>query len=645
MRDRAKLRRMRRVGVGAVVVVAIAGMNAPAMYRFGSERYHHYKINRPGYKERNGHWDVLDFPKEYRQNTIHAALLRTGKVLLIAGSGNNQDNFDAKKYDTRIWDPETNTIKKVPTPDDLFCTGHTQLANGNLLVAGGTKRYEKLKGDVKKAGGLMIVHNEDPDAPKTIRTGTRFVGKESGKTFVAKDPAVVERAKKVFDKKTGKFLRTEPGLDRIYVEAEKEGRKYETGSQDNYRVEGLKGDDRRNVYGIAEKLALDKKDFQGIDDAFEFDPVAEKYIKVDPMHEARWYPTLTTLSDGKVLSLSGLDDIGQLVPGKNEVFDPKTRTWAYTKKERQFPTYPAVFLLQDGRLFYSGSNAGYGPADEGREPGIWDLGSNRFDKLGGLSDPDRMETSGTVLLPPAQDEKYLVIGGGGVGESEKSSRRTRLIDLKDPNPRFHDAPSLEKGTRYPQTSVLPDDSVLVSGGSEDYRGRGASDIHQARLYDTRTNTFRRVADPEVGRNYHSGSLLLPDGRVLFFGSDSLYADKANSKPGTFEQRLEIYTPPYLYRGARPGLGKGPAAVGRGGTATYPSKQAASIRTARLIRPSASTHVTDVDQRSVALDVRRSAEGIEVTIPENRNLVPSGWYMLFVTDERGTPSKARWVEVK
>ncbi|MFF4766735.1 galactose oxidase-like domain-containing protein [Streptomyces sp. NPDC001255] len=645
MTDRAKLRRMRRVGVGAVVVVAIAGMNAPAMYRFGSERYHHYKINRPGYKERNGHWDVLDFPKEYRQNTIHAALLRTGKVLLIAGSGNNQENFDAKKYDTRIWDPETNTIKKVPTPDDLFCTGHTQLANGNLLVAGGTKRYEKLKGDVKKAGGLMIVHNEDPDAPKTIRTGTKFIGKESGKTFVAKDPAVVERAKKVFDKKTGKFLRTEPGLDRIYVEAEKEGRKYETGSQDNYRVEGLKGDDRRNVYGIAEKLALDKKDFQGIDDAFEFDPVAEKYIKVDPMHEARWYPTLTTLSDGKVLSLSGLDDIGQLVPGKNEVFDPRTRTWAYTKKERQFPTYPAVFLLQDGRLFYSGSNAGYGPADEGREPGIWDLGSNRFDKLGGLSDPDRMETSGTVLLPPAQDEKYLVIGGGGVGESEKSSRRTRLIDLKDPNPRFHDGPSLEKGTRYPQTSVLPDDSVLVSGGSEDYRGRGASDIHQARLYDTRTNTFRRVADPEVGRNYHSGSLLLPDGRVLFFGSDSLYADKANSKPGTFEQRLEIYTPPYLYRGGRPSLGKGPAAVGRGGTATYPSKQAASIRTARLIRPSASTHVTDVDQRSVALDVRRSAGGIEVTIPENRNLVPSGWYMLFVTDERGTPSKARWVEVK
>lgn len=58
------------------------------------------------------------------------------------------------------------------------------------------------------------------------------------------------------------------------------------------------------------------------------------------MNEARWYPTLTTLSDGRVLSVSGLDDIGQLVPGKNEIFDPKTGKWAYTRKLRRFPTTP-----------------------------------------------------------------------------------------------------------------------------------------------------------------------------------------------------------------------------------------------------------------------------------------------------------------
>ncbi|MFF9273650.1 radical copper oxidase GlxA [Streptomyces griseosporeus] len=644
MKDQAGRRRARRLAIGTAVVVALAGMNGPWLYRFSTEKYHQYQINKPEYKADNGHWDIVEFPEEYRQNTIHAALLHTGKVLLVAGSGNNQDNFDAKQFDTRIWDPVKGTIKKVPTPSDLFCTGHTQLANGNLLIAGGTKRYEKLKGDVTKAGGLMIVHNENPDKPITLPAGTKFTGKQNGKTFVSKDPVLVPRAKKVFDPKTGRFLRNDPGLGRIYVEAQKSGAKYETGTQDNYRIQGLTGLNARNTYGIAQKLALDKKDFQGIRDAYEFDPVAERYIKVDPMNEARWYPTLTTLSDGKVLSVSGLDDIGQLVPGKNEIFDPATKKWTYTSTVRQFPTYPALFLMENGKIFYSGSNAGYGPDNVGRDPGIWDVETNKFSKIPGLSDPDRMETSGTVLLPPAQNEKYMVIGGGGVGESKLSSNKTRLVDLKDPRPRFVDGPTLEKGTRYPQASVLPDDTVLVSGGSEDYRGRGDSNILQARLYHPDSNTFDRVADPLVGRNYHSGSILLPDGRVMFFGSDSLYADKANTKPGKFEQRIEIYTPPYLYRDSRPSLSDGPSTIRRGGSGTFTSQHASSLKKARLIRPSASTHVTDVDQRSIALDFKVSGDKVTVTVPKSRNLVPSGWYMLFVDDDQGTPSKAQWVRV-
>ncbi|MFF3907282.1 galactose oxidase-like domain-containing protein [Streptomyces sp. NPDC001848] len=644
MNDQAGRRRARRLAIGTVVVLALGGMNGPWLYRFGTAQYHDYVINKPEYKAENGHWQIVEFPKEYRQDTIHAVLLHTGKVLMIAGSGNNQENFDKKQFDTRIWDPVKGTIKKVPTPNDLFCTGHTQLADGKILIAGGTKRYEKLKGDVTKAGGLMIVHNENPDKPITLPAGTRFTGRENGRTFVSKDPVLVPRATKVFDKKTGRFLRNDPGLGRIYVEAEKSGAKYETGTQDNYRIQGLTGVDARNTYGIAQKLALDKKDFQGIRDAYEFDPVAEKYIKVDPMNEARWYPTLTTLSDGKILSVSGLDDIGQLVPGKNEVFDPNTKKWTYTSKIRQFPTYPELFLMQNGEIFYSGSNAGYGPDNVGRDPGVWDVDTNKFTKLPGLSDPNMMETSGTVLLPPAQNEKYMVIGGGGVGESKLSSRKTRLIDLKDKNPRFVDGPSLEKGTRYPQSSVLPDDTVLVSGGSEDYRGRSDSNILQARLYHPDRNAFQRVADPLVGRNYHSGSILLPDGRVMFFGSDSLYGDKANTRPGKFEQRIEIYTPPYLYRDSRPSLSGGPQTIAPGASGTFTSQHASSIRKVRLIRPSASTHVTDVDQRSIALDFKTSGDRITVTMPKNRNLVLPGWYMLFVDDDQGTPSVAQWVKV-
>ncbi|MFE7135279.1 galactose oxidase-like domain-containing protein [Streptomyces sp. NPDC057638] len=620
-------------------------MNGPAVWRYGTAKYHEYTINKPEYKAANGKWDFLSVPSEYRVNTIHAALLHTGKVLLIAGSGNNQKNFDAKKFESVLWDPKTNAFRHIPTPADMFCAGHTQLPDGKLLVAGGTKRYEKLQGDVTKAGGLMIVHNEDPDAPKTLPAGTRFTGKENGKTFVSKDPVLIEKAEKVFDKETGRFLHTKAGLGRVYVEAERSGKEHETGTEDNYRIHGLKGSDTRNLYGIAQKLALDKKDFQGIKDAYEFDPVAEKYIPVDPMNEARWYPTLTTLEDGKVLAISGLDEIGAIVPGKDEVYDPKTKEWEYTGKIRRFPTYPAMFLMDDGRLFYSGSNAGYGPADVGRDPGIWDVETNAFQKIPGLGDPDRMETSATVMLPPAQDQKFMVIGGGGVGESERSSEKSRLVDLKEPSPRFRDGATLDKGTRYPSASLLPDDTVLVTGGSEDYRGRGGSNVLQARTYDPKTGTYQRVADPRVGRNYHSGSVLLPDGRVMIFGSDSLFADEANTRPGVFEQRIEIYQPPYLFRDSRPVVSGGPQRIERGGSGTFKVSGGTKPATAKLMRPSAVTHVTDVDQRTVALELTTTPGGeVTVTVPSNRALVPSGWYMLFLTDTEGTPSEAVWVEV-
>ncbi|CAM5729080.1 Galactose oxidase-like Early set domain-containing protein OS=Streptomyces microflavus OX=1919 GN=Smic_27040 PE=4 SV=1 [Streptomyces microflavus] len=247
------------------------------------------------------------------------------------------------------------------------------------------------------------------------------------------------------------------------------------------------------------------------------------------MDKARWYPTLTTLKDGKVLAVSGLDEIGQIDPGKAEVYDPKTKTWEYSGVVRKLATYPALFLLNDGKLFYSGSNSGYGLQDEGRAPGVWDVRTNEYEEIPGLSDPDQMETSATVRLPPAQDEKFMVIGGGGVGESEKATPKSRLVDLQAKNPKFTDGASLDEGTRYPSASLLPDDSLLVAGGSSDYRGRGGSDVLEARLYDAKTDTYKQVADPAVGRNYHSGSVLLPDGRVMIFGSDPLY--RTRSTPG------------------------------------------------------------------------------------------------------------------
>jgi Domain of unknown function (DUF1929) len=193
--------------------------------------------------------------------------------------------------------------------------------------------------------------------------------------------------------------------------------------------------------------------------------------------------------------------------------------------------------------------------------------------------------------------------------------------------------------------ITPDDKVVITGGSSDYRGEGGSDQLVCQLYDPRTNRISRMADPTVARSYHSEALLLPDGRVVTLGGDPLYRDAENTLPGKFEQRIEIYSPPYLYRGQRPRITSGPEQLRRGTTARFASPDAAGVRTARLMRPGASTHVTDVEQRSVALSVTKQPGAIEVGIPEAAGLLPSGWYMLFVTGEDDAPSDARWVRVE
>ncbi|MDN3294444.1 kelch motif-containing protein [Streptomyces ficellus] len=645
-------KKLKKTLLGGGAVVILAGLNAPAAISFAEEKYHAYKISQPGYKAKYGSWQHLAVPEEFRLNAIHAALLHTGKVLLIAGSGNNQKKFDAGTFDTILWDPVKNTFKKIPTPEDFFCAGHSQLPDGRLLVAGGTARYEVLDGEVKRAGGGMRVKNESPDKAITLKKGTVFRS-PSGVEYVSKFDVTVPKAKREFKISYFSSGRMKPwetkvtaAEARVFVEARKEGPKALTTEAAQYKVLGLKGKDAANVYGIAQKLTTEKQDFQGIKAAYEFDPKAEKYIPVAPMKDARWYPTLVTLQDGKVLAVSGLNDVGDVVPGDNEIYDPKTKKW--TKGPfRYFPTYPALFLTQGGKLFYTGSNAGYGPAEKGRVPGLWDLKKNTFQQIRGITDPDQLETSASLILPPAQDQKLMVLGGGGVGESELSTGRTAIIDLKAATPAFRNGPSLPQGTRYLNSVLLPDDTVFTTGGSKQYRGRSGSDILKAQFYEPGKDSFRAAAEPTVGRNYHSEALLLPDGRVATFGSDPLFSDKDNTKLGTFEQRVEIFTPPYLHGGGaagRPVLAEGPRELDQNGRATFRTKDAARIAKARLVRPSAVTHTTDVEQRSIALGLTKGKGAVTVQAPLDKTLVPPGWYMLFVVDGKGRPSVAKWIQV-
>jgi hypothetical protein len=365
------------------------------------------------------------------------------------------------------------------------------------------------------------------------------------------------------------------------------------------------------------------------------------------MNQPRWYPSLTPMSDGNVLTVAGLDGVGQVLNGQSEIYNSRTNTWIDRKDLTQyFPTYPAIFeTATPHQMVYTGSTAGYGPSDKGRIPGFWNIDNNLFTPIPGLRDPELMETSGSAFIGPVQDQRLAVVGGGGVGESPIATGRIDFLDLKDPAPHFTPGPNLAQPTRYPNLVNLPDDTTFITNGSSDYRGKGATNNHLAYVLDPSSNQVSPMADPRIGRDYHTEALLLPDGRILVAGSDPLFDDEKNTIPGTFEQRIEIFTPPYLEKGTpRPTITSAPASMTRGQQVEIPTPDANRIAKARLIRTSSATHVTTTDMRDVALPMQKTPTGVSVTVPQEPTIVPPGPYMLFLVDDQGVPSEAKTVDV-
>jgi hypothetical protein len=117
----------------------------------------------------------------------------------------------------------------------------------------------------------------------------------------------------------------------------------------------------------------------------------------------------------------------------------------------------------------------------------------------------------------------------------------------------------------------------------------------------------------------------------------------NPGNGTFEMRISVYSPPYLFKGARPHITSIPDTQWAYGT-SHTIKVDAPILKAQLIRPAAVTHSSDPNQRFVDLPMTVAGNTIGLNLTSNPNLAPPGWYMLFVVGTNGVPSVAKWVHV-
>jgi hypothetical protein len=84
---------------------------------------------------------------------IHAALLSNGKIVYFSGEQHDPGQFAHGQFDhARLFDCTSFTVTScTPAPgiSDLFCCGHAFLPSGQLLIAGGTKRFDGFLGELK----------------------------------------------------------------------------------------------------------------------------------------------------------------------------------------------------------------------------------------------------------------------------------------------------------------------------------------------------------------------------------------------------------------------------------------------------------------------------------------------------------------
>lgn len=375
--------------------------------------------------------------------------------------------------------------------------------------------------------------------------------------------------------------------------------------------------------------------YVGLTDSAIFDPSTSSWTRGKDMARARWYPTATVLPDGRVLVVSG-DNIsrgnagapGPFVNASDtlpEVYDPATNSWTQlTPAARRMPLYPFMFVLPDGRVLDAGPDTVTRTLDVAT--GAWTtVATSPIDGHSAV-----MYEPGKVLKSGTWAETDIPVADSTAGAA--------VIDMNQTSPAWREVTTMANARSYHTLTALPDGTVLATGGATRTDGVDpAHAVQPAEIWDPQTEAWTTVASLQVPRLYHSSALLLPDGRVVVAGGGRF--GSADNHPDA-----EVYSPPYLFKGARPAISSAPGTVQYGSTFSVSTPDASRITWARLIHIGSVTHNFDQAQTSMALSFSQAAGGLSIRAPANPNLAPPGVYMLFIVDSNGVPSVASFVKL-
>ncbi len=444
--------------------------------------------------------------------------------------------------------------------------------------------------------------------------------------------------------------------------------------------------------------------FKGGAFVMTFDPWTETWTEYEDMASGgRWYPTLTELPDGEVLIVGGWDETGGVQTGGDpnaaptmlnnqsvEVFDPDAAPGTLATREisklppngpgqpTPYPDhqgiglYPHMFLLPDTTVAGAGGNkvlvAGPNQWDSAiidTDTGVW---TDVFEQpyVDGVTVPlSSSRAWGTAWLEPSGpdgSQRVVLLGGSdsgavapGPGQSTAPLATAEVLDLDDPDGGWQIDPALalNTGRAHFNSVLLPGGGIFTNGGGWGRKNDSlyADPIFGAELLEPGAAGWRAVGNEADARTYHSTSVLLPDGRVVSAGDDRDLPFVRNGTDPVADhialpnRTAQLWSPPYLFDGARPVVTFAPQEVAY----DAPFRVAvggdpADVSEAWLMRPGAVTHAVDMSQQAIGLDVTRQADGITMTSPLNATVAPPGYYMLFVLDGDGVPSVASWIRV-
>ena len=371
----------------------------------------------------------------------------------------------------------------------------------------------------------------------------------------------------------------------------------------------------------------------GIVDTNIFDPSTSTWTRVANMHNPRWYPDVTELSDGRYVAISGNSTNDTTWADNPEVYDPSTNTWttlsSVNTSQVHEQEYPFSYLAPSGDVFT------IGPSED--KSFLLNVPNQTWTQVGGASG---VVNGSSVMYRPG---KILYSGGTNTQDSNSpANATTAVIDLNAQTPTWRQTSPMLHARVYHTLTMLPDGTVLAVGGESTWGQTGNTEttggVLQSEIWNPDTETWSPAAPIAATRGYHSTAVLMPDGTVLVGGS-------GHANPGYPGQNSsQIYSPAYLSKGPRPTIASAPAAASYGSTIPVSTPDGASISAVNLVSLGADTHQADMDQHFVPLSFSHTPDGLNVQIPSAAALAPPGNYMLFIVNSAGVPSVASFIKI-